>query len=96
MMHSTQSRFNTLKENLVLNAIIGNYVIDNGLYYDECKSLYMIVNKLKKERAILINSMSQYEYVRKEAKKELRLYNTKSICNKKMMGIKWYYKWYYI
>ena len=40
----------TLKENMILNKIIGNYIIDNKLFYDECKSLNKIVNKLKEER----------------------------------------------
>ena len=97
----------TLKENLVLNAIIGNYIISNSLYYDECKSLYKIVNNLKEARHDIkvpykilldktpltkdvINDIESNELkeARKEALKELRLYNSKSICNKKMMGIK--------
>ena len=40
----------TLKENLILNNIIGNYIMSNSLYYDECKSLYKIVNNLKEAR----------------------------------------------
>ena len=77
----------TLKENLILNNIIGNYIISNSLYYDECKSLYDVVNRLKKERFILINSRSQYEYCKKEAKKELRQYDIKRICNKKILEL---------
>ena len=33
----------TLKENMILNKVIGNYIIDNNLFFDECKTLNKIV-----------------------------------------------------
>ena len=95
----------TLKENMILNKIIGNYIIDNGLFYDECLSLNNIVNKLKEERSnikvsykkLLDNSPLTEDKVKAieneeltiaktKTLKELKLYNIKSICNKKWFG----------
>ena len=95
----------TLKENMILNKIIGNYIIDNNLFYDDCKSLHNIVNKLKEERSnikvsykILLDKspltkdkindieIDELNKAKQEAKKELRLYDNKSICNSKWFG----------
>ena len=82
----------TLKENMILNKVIGDYVVDNNLFFDECKSLNNIVNKLKDIRldyelvGELKNDLNYIKESRKEALKELSLYNIKSMCNKKWFG----------
>ena len=95
----------TLKENMILNKIIGNYIIDNKLFYDECKSLNKIVNKLKEERKdikvsykILLDKspitknkikdieIDELNKAKQEALKELRLYDSKSICHNNWIG----------
>jgi len=95
----------TLKENMILNKIIGNYIIDNKLFYDECKSLNNIVNKLKEERSnikvsykILLDKspitrdkikdieIDELNKAKQEALKELRLYDSKSICHNNWIG----------
>ena len=82
----------TLKENMILNKVIGDYVIDNNLFFDECKTLNKIVNKLKDIRldyelvGELKNDLNYIKESRKEALKELSLYNIKSMCNKKWFG----------
>ena len=95
----------TLKENMILNKIIGNYIIDNKLFYDECKSLNNINNKLKEERKdikvsykILLDKspltkdkindieIDELNKAKQEALKELRLYDSKSICHNNWIG----------
>ena len=72
----------TLKENMILNKVIGDYVIDNNLFFDECRTLNKIVNKLKEERREVEHS----EEAKQRALKELSLYDIKSMCNKKWFG----------
>ena len=95
----------TLKENMILNKIIGNYIIDNNLFYDDCKSLHNIVNKLKEERKdikvsykILLDKspitkdkindieIDELKKAKQEALKELRLYDSKSMCHNNWIG----------
>ena len=71
-----------LKENMILNKVIGNYIIDNNLFFDECKTLNKIANKLKEERREVEHS----EEAKQRALKELCLYDIKSMCNKKWFG----------
>ena len=90
---------------MILNKIIGNYIIDNKLFYDECKSLNNIVNKLKEERSnikvsykILLDKspitrdkikdieIDELNKAKQEALKELRLYDSKSICHNNWIG----------
>ena len=72
----------TLKENMILNKVIGDYVIDNNLFFDECRTLNKIVNKLKEER----REVEHIEEAKQRALKELSLYDIKSTCNKKWFG----------
>ena len=72
----------TLKENMILNKVIGNYIIDNNLFFDECGTLNKIVNKLKEER----REVEYSEEAKQRALKELCLYDIKSMCNKKWFG----------
>ena len=92
----------TLKENMILNKVIGDYVIDNNLFFDECKTLNKIVNVLKEEKYNIafekgarISKIGDYIYnikdfllkeAKEEALKELCLYDIKSTCNKKWFG----------
>ena len=69
----------TLKENMILNRVIGVYLINNCLLYGECKTLNKINNRLKEER----KNKSVSSETREEVLKELRFYDIKAMMNNK-------------
>ena len=77
----------TIKEGLLIKNIIGHYMTNNNLYYDNNKEVLTIINKINVNNSSKICNARVLKDARKDAKKVLKKHYyermAKSICGVK-------------